>query len=101
MKGAGSLAHEYFHAIDDLVGKELGGSGFISKNAEMYPPMRHLLDVMTKKKASVSDKNAEVQKNLENVERVCSRSIKSIVLPTGENKAATEGIIRKYQEWFM
>jgi hypothetical protein len=96
MKGAGSLAHEYFHAIDDLVGKELGGSGFISKNADMYPPMRHLLDVMTKKKASVSDKNAEVQKNLENVERVCSRSIKNIVLPTGENKAATEDIIRKY-----
>lgn len=98
MKGAGSLAHEFFHAIDDLVGKDFGGSGFISSDAYSYPPMQHLLDVMTKKRASNSDKEVALQKNIENVERVCSRSIKSIVLPTSETKAATEEMIRKYIE---
>ena len=32
MKGAGSLAHEWAHALDDIIGKGLGLNGMISKN---------------------------------------------------------------------
>lgn len=31
MKGAGSLAHEYFHALDNIVGKMHGSNGFITE----------------------------------------------------------------------
>ena len=32
MKGAGSLGHELFHAIDDICGKKLGLSGFMTEH---------------------------------------------------------------------
>lgn len=32
MKGAGSLAHEWGHALDDIIGKKLGYSGFLTDN---------------------------------------------------------------------
>lgn len=32
MKGAGSLAHEWSHALDDIVGKNLGYKGFFTDN---------------------------------------------------------------------
>ena len=32
MRGAGSLAHEWGHALDDIIGKQLGYSGFLTNN---------------------------------------------------------------------
>lgn len=32
MKGAGSLAHEWGHALDDIMGKHLGLNGFLTEN---------------------------------------------------------------------
>lgn len=32
MKGAGSLAHEWGHALDDIIGKKLGYKGFFTEN---------------------------------------------------------------------
>ena len=32
MKGAGSLAHEWGHALDDVMGKQLGEKGFLTEN---------------------------------------------------------------------
>lgn len=32
MKGAGSLAHEWGHALDDIIGKQLGLQGFLTEN---------------------------------------------------------------------
>ncbi len=32
MRGAGSLAHEWGHALDDIIGKRLGLGGFMSQN---------------------------------------------------------------------
>lgn len=32
MRGAGSLAHEWAHAMDDILGKQLGLTGFMSEN---------------------------------------------------------------------
>lgn len=96
MKGAGSLAHEYFHAIDNLLGNDLCVDGFISKSAYFYAPMQHLLDVITKKPVSVSENGVLIQKDLENVERGLSCSIKNILLPTKENKGSIELMVRKY-----
>ena len=34
MKGAGSLAHEWAHAMDDMIGKKVGAGGMMSKNPD-------------------------------------------------------------------
>lgn len=46
MKGAGSLAHEWGHALDDIIGKELGLKGMMSENPhkkEVPEAFRNLL----------------------------------------------------------
>ena len=46
MKGAGSLAHEWGHALDDIAGKELGYKSFLSKNSYSSNIMKELVDTM-------------------------------------------------------
>lgn len=46
MKGAGSLAHEWGHALDDIAGKELGYKSFLSKNSYSSNIMKELIDTM-------------------------------------------------------
>lgn len=43
MKGAGSLAHEWGHALDDIIGKQLGLSGFMSQKAKYNDPSLKLI----------------------------------------------------------
>lgn len=63
MHGAGSLAHEWWHGLDDYLGGKMGAKGFLSDNAHLYPPMKKLIDAM-KFKAETPEqaaKRAEVQ----------------------------------------
>lgn len=46
MKGAGSLAHEWGHALDDIAGKMLGYKGFITKNEYSTDVIKELVEVM-------------------------------------------------------
>ena len=46
MHGAGSLAHEWWHGLDDYLGGKMGAKGFLSDNAHLYPPMKKLIDAM-------------------------------------------------------
>lgn len=43
MKGAGSLAHEWAHALDDIVGKQLGLSGFLTENYKYSDPSSEII----------------------------------------------------------
>lgn len=59
MKGAGSLAHEWAHALDDIFGKQLGYRGFLTE----YSPSKvvtELVDTM-KYKTECNDKTIEKQ----------------------------------------
>ena len=49
MKGAGSLAHEFFHALDDIAGKEICERGFITQRPENMPAAAFLLSTMREK----------------------------------------------------
>ena len=63
MHGAGSLAHEWWHGLDDYLGGKMGAKGFLSDNAHLYPPMKKLIDAM-KFKAETPEqaaKRAEVK----------------------------------------
>lgn len=52
MKGAGSLAHEYFHAIDDIVGKMQGGKDFATERRGVWSVFDNLVDAMKYKVAT-------------------------------------------------
>lgn len=45
MKGAGSLAHEWAHALDDIFGKQLGYRGFLTDNSPSKV-VKELIDAM-------------------------------------------------------
>ena len=59
MKGAGSLAHEWAHALDDIFGKELGYRGFLTEHSPSKV-VRELIDAM-RYKTVCNDKTIERQ----------------------------------------
>ena len=59
MKGAGSLAHEWAHALDDIFGKQLGYRGFLTENSPSKV-VKELIDAM-RYKTDCNDKIIEKQ----------------------------------------
>lgn len=43
MRGAGSLAHEWWHALDDFLGAKAGAGGMLSENCSEMPEMNTLV----------------------------------------------------------
>ena len=66
MKGAGSLAHEWGHALDNIVGKKLGYKGFYTESIKYYDTkpdlMRDIIDTM-KYKIVNNEETLQKQKN--------------------------------------
>ncbi len=46
MHGAGSLAHEWWHALDDYLGQKMGAEGMLSKEPHRYPLFDKLIETM-------------------------------------------------------
>ena len=78
MKGAGSLAHEYFHALDNIVGKMHGSNGFITeisgkismfdkidKNEKKYEEKMKCRETTDKKLLAVFDELVNTMKSRE------------------------------------
>lgn len=63
MHGAGSLAHEWWHGLDDYLGTQMGAKGFLSDQPRLYAPMQKLIDAMKFKPESPEQaaKRAEQQ----------------------------------------
>lgn len=77
MRGAGSLAHEWGHAFDDILGKKLGVNGFMTThiNDDRVPKsMKELVIAMKMRPATEEEKQqrdeALVKRAEANVERV-------------------------------
>ena len=58
MRGAGSLAHEWWHGLDDYLGTAMGADTLLSERARRYEPMRKLLDTI-KYKMVMKEYNSE------------------------------------------
>ncbi len=66
MKGAGSLAHEWAHALDDIIGKRLGLGGFMTANLHdkrVPESLKKLVDSM--KYREVADEAATLRRQKE------------------------------------
>lgn len=46
MRGAGSLAHEWWHGLDDYLGQRLDAKGFLSENPRKHPLFQKLVDTI-------------------------------------------------------
>lgn len=46
LHGAGSLAHEWWHGLDDYLGTKLGAKGMLSEQPRLYAPFQKLIDTM-------------------------------------------------------
>lgn len=57
MKGAGSLAHEWGHALDDIIAKKIGLSGFMTKDTHREGVPQSLRDLVNTMKYKDSDGN--------------------------------------------
>lgn len=68
MRGAGSLAHEWGHAFDDIMGKQLGLNGFMTENImdkRVPVSMKHLLDTMKYRPETEEEAQTRNMKRLE------------------------------------
>lgn len=66
MHGAGSLAHEYFHAMDDISGKELGVNGFATEHPRLRNSFTELIKALKYKEITVTSEvqDKELQERL-------------------------------------
>lgn len=46
MRGAGSLAHEWWHSLDDYLGTQMGAGGFLSECPDTYESAKELVDTI-------------------------------------------------------
>ena len=72
MHGAGALAHEWWHGLDDYLGGLKGARGMLSDNPSIYEPMKRLVDAIKYKtetyeqaKARTEQSNARQRKSAE------------------------------------
>ena len=63
MHGAGSLAHEWWHGLDDYLGTKMGAEGMLSEKPRLYAPFQKLIDTIKYKPetAEQAEKRMEVQ----------------------------------------
>ena len=64
LRGAGSLGHELFHALDDICGKKLGLNGMMSRSENCSAAMKEVIDCMCYKPASLDEISREKERNV-------------------------------------
>lgn len=86
MKGAGSLGHEMFHALDDLVAKKLGLKKMMTESFEKDKVPESVLNVisaMKYRKATKEEIEAERTKRIKGTENRLQRHIDSVFPANG------------------
>ena len=64
MHGAGSLAHEWWHALDDYLGSTVAtSSNFLSDISYKYQPMKELMDAISVRKETEEEAQARQERN--------------------------------------
>lgn len=95
LKGAGNLAHEYFHFIDDMIAKALGIRGLASDSENNCPEyMKNLVNCVKYKNITVSPEMHH-QESVENYERHLEEFWTAINLFAPDNILTEEQIAEK------
>lgn len=93
MSGAGSLAHEWGHAFDDIIGKKLGAGGFMTANIanpKIPAAMRELVQTMKKRPATEEEKLEKSAKEIEKGEQYLEQVLQYYFPEKGLDNEAKE-----------
>lgn len=93
MSGAGSLAHEWGHAFDDIIGKKLGAGGFMTANIanpKIPATMRELVQAMKKRPATEEEKLEKSAKEIEKGEQYLEQTLQYYFPEKGMDNEAKE-----------
>lgn len=106
MNGAGSLAHEWAHALDDILGKQLGLKGFMSENMglkgkDKIPERFHeLVDAMQHKQVTSEAANESREKDIldyiDKLKRYIDYNFFPVKSMTEEQVQAKDLVVEKY-----
>ena len=81
LKGAGSLAHEWWHALDDFLGQKMGVKGMLSEHPSSYPLMETLVDKMKYKPETLEQAAERTDRQRERMKRAAESWLDSYMLP--------------------
>lgn len=80
MHGAGSLAHEWWHGLDDYLGTKFGAKGMLSEHPALYAPFKKLIDTIKYKSETVEQAKARAQAQAERTRKNAAGWLDSAVL---------------------
>jgi len=75
MKGAGSLAHEWWHGLDDYLGAKMGVSGMLSEKPYKYSLFKKLIEVIKYKPET--PEQAAARQEVQKVQTILHESVSS------------------------
>ena len=80
MHGAGSLAHEWWHGLDDYLGVKMGAKGFLSEQSRLYEPFKKLIETMKYKPETPEQAAARTEAQAERIRKNAASWLDSAVL---------------------
>ncbi|MCP1109685.1 LPD1 domain-containing protein [Ohessyouella blattaphilus] len=99
MNGAGSLAHEWWHGLDDHLGGKLGAGGLLSENPRKHPLMAKLIDTIKYKpetpEQAAARAGAQDARTRKNAEGWLQNAMLPALNRAGDDKALAEYEILK------
>lgn len=81
MRGAGSLAHEWWHGLDDFLGRKLSAKGFLSDSPRAFPLFAQLIDTIKFKPETPEQAERRTESSNERDRKNAESWLKSIVYP--------------------
>lgn len=97
MNGAGSLAHEWWHGLDDYLGSKMGADGMLSENPHKHPLMAKLIDTIKYKPETPEQAAARAGAQDARTVRNAESWLKSEVLPS-LNRISDEKALAEYEK---
>ena len=80
MRGAGSLAHEWWHGLDDYLGMKMGARGMLSEQPHLYAPFQKLIDTMKYKPETPEQAAARTKMQRERTRKNAESQLDSAML---------------------
>lgn len=90
MRGAGSLAHEWWHGLDDYLGQRQDAKGFLSENPRKHPLFQKLLDTIKYKPESPEQTAKRTETQDDRTRRNAESWLDHSVLPYLKGKAGDQ-----------
>lgn len=79
MHGAGSLAHEWWHGLDDYLGTKMGVNGMLSENPRAYHLFQKLVDTMRFKPETAEQAAIRTEQQNERIRKNAERTLDNAV----------------------